>query len=279
MKLYWLLGLMCLFVFAGTSNAQFLVVNNYNSGTNINATFNDTDDGTQNRTLNGTYSFFGNSFTSFNICTNGFMSTIADTTFSNVNFPTNSGVGRIAPLWDDMVLETAAPATTVWEHFNTGFYSITWENSGRFNFGGTGRLTYQAVWFNAATTLSSGSGSFDFLPGDIAFDYQTLIAGDTYSATVGLDLGNGTNFAVAPGTTNGAITNTNFNLLPLDNDSFILFRDNGAGGYNVSIESFSAVPEPLTIAMSGLGLGAVAMGVRRVRHKRSKNKMANRTKN
>jgi hypothetical protein len=114
--------------------------------------------------------------------------------------------------------------------------------------------TFQVIWFGESLNLSG----FAFLAGDIVFDYANLgnefreeLGGE--GATVGLDLGNNSNFTPLPGTTDGVISNTS--LLPKDSNNFLLFRYNeSTNNYSVSIQS---VPEPATWAVL-LGSAALA---------------------
>ena len=86
--------------------------------------------------------------------------------------------------------------------------------------------------------------------------------------TVGLDQGNGSGFSPVPGSTDALITD--ISILPIDDNNFVLFRVNGAGGYDASIQSLTAVPEPSTILLTGTGLVAITLGYRRHRRRKMK---------
>ena len=70
------------------------------------------------------------------------------------------------------------------------------------------RNTFQTVWFGADVNLNG----FAFKRNDIAFSYLSVAGGfndryDSPGATVGLDNGDGFNYATLPGTDDGVVTN------------------------------------------------------------------------
>ncbi|MFO0811931.1 MAG: PEP-CTERM sorting domain-containing protein [Gemmatales bacterium] len=226
------------------------------------------DDSSITRTLptTGTFNFYGVTRTTVDISTNGNLNFSSNTTFSNGTFPT--AVTRIAPFWDDLITTGTPPASAILDNqgdVTNPYYAVTWQNISNFGSNPAARYTFQAVWFNGPLTI----GTFNFQAGDLAFDYtnmSTFLQGG--NATVGLDQGNSSGFNPVPGSADGFITD--LSLLPIDNEQFILFRENQAGGYDVSIQSLAAVPEPSTVIMTGAGLGAIVLGVRRHRRRKLK---------
>ncbi len=225
------------------------------------------DDVVTTRTLptTGTFNFFGSPRLTVSLSTNGNLNFNANTSFSNVALPT--AITRIAPLWDDLISTVAAPATSILDNqgdVTNPYYAATWLNIANFG-NANARYTFQVVWFNGPFTI----GSFNFQAGDIAFDYTNMTNFLQGNATVGLDQGNSSGFRALPGTTNGVITD--LSLLPIDDDRFVLFRDDGAGGYNASLQSLSSVPEPATvITLVTGGLGATLVGLRRYRRRKTR---------
>lgn len=257
---------------SSTAQAQNLIINSYASGTNLFSLWQassgqtDPDDTTVTRALGGTYNFFGVGHTTADISTNGNVNFLA-TGFipSGTGLPTASYPASILLLGDDLRGYAAIP-TRAFENVGANFYSITWENIGHFGQSNTLQNTFQLVWFNGPVTI----GGFNFQAGDIAFDY-TKISGSFNGNDAVVGLNNQSSAAVLPGTTDGLITNaTAPGLLPLDDDRFVLFREAARGGYDASIESLSAVPEPSTIILTATGLGAIVLGYRRHRRRKAK---------
>ena len=210
--------------------------------------FSDADNGVRTRPLGFTGTFFGDAKTTVDICVNGHLNFTSNTSFADGSFPRSTA--RIAPLWDDLVLNTSS---AILEQTNPGvFYSITWSNVFRVTSLNPSKTdTFQAVWFGATTTI----GGFTFQKDDIAFAYAQVNADfDGGVATVGINKGSANAAAVLPGTTNGVITAAQKNLLPLVGSQFVLFRPNGAGGYGASITSAGATTATVTgkVALEGV---------------------------
>jgi hypothetical protein len=241
------------------ADAQLLV--DPTGGTTLS--FNNTDDGVvTGRTLGFAGQFFGTAKTTVDVTTNGNLNFSGDTDFHNTSMPL--GVSRISPLWDDLDISTNN-AKVIEKSSAGSYYSVTWQNVSSRNFDGTD--TFQVVWFGAPTNINS----FNFLPGDFAFAYSNLDAGfrtggasNDPGATVGLDKGDNSTFSSLPGDADGLITDSQKNLLPVNNGQFLLFRPNGLGGYTTSLQP-AAVPEPGGVALwtSMLGTGAFLLRRRR----------------
>ena len=194
------------------------------------------------RPLGFTGQFFGLDKTTVDISTNGNLNFTGNTSFADGIFPRSTA--RIAPLWDDLTLNDSGSVTTpgtIVEKISAGvYYSVTWVNVFRSTSLNPSKIdTFQAVWFGAAATISG----FTFQKNDIVFAYKMVNADfDTAgspggSATVGVNKGTDNAAAILPGSANGAIIAATKNLLPLAAGQFVLFRDNGAGGYTASIQS------------------------------------------
>lgn len=216
------------------------------------------DDDVLTQDLGANYQFYGQSFSSIDISTNGNLNFASNTDFNNVQFPDLSTGAMIAPLWADFTL---VQNSRVIYSQGSGFFGVTWNNVSTF-FDQTQKFTFQALMFNQSQNM----GGFNFHAGDIAFAYGGLGGplNSQDSGTVGLNKGQGTGDAGLPGTGQTLITSADFPKLEPFKTEFILYRYNGVG-YDVSYEHLnSAVPEPSTMAVIGLG----AMGLMRRRRKR-----------
>jgi outer membrane autotransporter protein len=183
------------------------------------------------RSLGFTGTFFGITNTTVDVSTNGNLNFSGDTSFSNGAFPDSPA--RIAPLWDDLIINTGDGASIIEKVSPGKFYSVTWKNIENFGSSVT-RQTFQAVWFGAPTVIHG----FTFKLDDIAFSYAAPVQPVNGNATVGVNKGDGVLSAVAPGTIGGLIDNVTRALLPAAQGGFILFRPNGAGSYT----TFLAAP-------------------------------------
>ena len=234
---------------ARTANADLLV--DPTGGTSL--IFSDPDNSVRTgRPLGFTGQFFGVNETTVDVSTNGNLNFSGNSSFADGIFPRSTA--RIAPLWDDLLLNDAstvpnAPPSAIVEKVSPGvYYSVTWENVYRTTSLNPNKTdTFQAVWFGAATTI----GGFTFQPNDIAFAYQMVNADfDGGAATVGVNKGSANAAAILPGSANGVITATTKNLLPLAVGQFVLFHPNGAGGYVASIQSAAAMGASVTGSVS-----------------------------
>jgi len=101
-------------------------------------------------------------------------------------------------------------------------------------------------WTNRTPADPATLKGFNFQTNDIAFSYEKVSAPIANSSSFELEDGqptltvglskDGTTAVPLPGDANGAITESQKPLLPVDN-RFILFRPNGTGGYTASIET------------------------------------------
>jgi hypothetical protein len=179
-----------------------------------------------------------------------------------------SGSAKIAPLWDDYLLDPGLNNLVTARYLPNQYLQVTWSNVRLANetfengfFPNTQR-SVQMVWFDGDTTLRG----FDFKKDDIAFGYipHTNVAPEYFGpifATAGLDKGDGT-FSSVLGTPNGVLRANNGGLLAWGENDFLLFRpgtdlfvpdgflpSNFQGGYHRGAFTLTAVPEPSTFLL------------------------------
>lgn len=219
--------------------------------------------------------FFGQSLSSIWLAENGYLSqnNVTDGDFFSESLAVNTAP-RIASFWDDVYVlsdaDGAGPQQGIFFSNQPGQYiAATWSQVFLLNDFAAGdpiinpfARSFQTVWFEADTVLSN----FQFRRDDIAFGFSGFTEGNI-DASVGIrdslqyftiDDALGRPAGQAPG---GVISTTssqpgfpNAHLLPWEDDRFLLFRSvEDANGdfshYRVSVESFSAVPEPTSWLM------------------------------
>lgn len=235
---------------SATASADLLV--DPSGGNSINFS-SDLDDGMATRSLGGSFKFFGSTIATIGVSVNGSLSTTG-----TINYGNDAGLGTltniIAPYYDDLTLDSSTTGK-ITEQAASTYYAITWNGLYDHNYiVSQATDTFQAVLFTGNTTLAN----YQFLAGDIAFAYGSMLA-PLYSgtATAGLSGGPST-YVPLPGTTDGQIRTTA--LLPTGSN-FLLFRPNAGNGYDVSTQSTiqaAAVPEPSSWVLLGAGLLLVA---------------------
>lgn len=200
------------------------------------------DDSVVNRNIGFTLDFFGAGSTALDVSTNGNLNFNSSASFNNESLP-NASSSMIAALWDDLYIFASSGQSIVEKTDPGTYYSVTW-NVAQFT-DPSQLYRFQAALFGASTTINGSP----FLPNDIVFSYDLIpVSFRDGSATVGLNQGNGIDFASPPGVADGIITNSNASLLPTGLGTYLLFRPNGSG-YDVSVGS-APVPE---IDPAGLG--------------------------
>lgn len=213
--------------------------------------FNDSvtlDDVVVNRPIGFTGSFYGVSFSSIYVSTNGNLNFSGTTAWTNSGLP--NSIAMIAPLWDDLEIFAGTGQSIVESAVPGQYYAVTWDISQYNNT--LPRYQFQTVIFGADTMI----GGMQFLQNDIVFAYQRVDAVfNNNSATVGLNAGDGVNFNSLPGMANGNLSDANVGLLPVGAGQVALMRYSG-GSYQSSIVN---VPEPSSFALIGLGLAAMAV--------------------
>lgn len=218
--------------------------------------------------------YFGASVASYGsgiyVSENGNINFAGDTNF----FPlTSPNVARISPLWDDYLFlqdDIGSVSNRVLVHTEPGQYiGATWENVRLWNESVSGSpipdtdRSFQTLWFENDTPLRG----FDFKRNDIVFSYVghqkgTSNFGDIFSFT-GVQSGDGREVFL-PGTQggDGLLFASDGNKLAWQDNSFILLRAKGSGAsssYDISIQSFTAVPEPSSLAFAGIVTGLTAL--------------------
>lgn len=202
------------------------------------------------------FKFYGNMVSQILVSENGNLKFSADNDFSPTALGSPSKA-RIAPLWDDFLLDTGLNNRVVVDQQSGKWLAVTWENvrlflesPGGSDFQNSTR-TAQVVIFESDQLIRG----HQFLANDIAFAYRAHVAGtpnfgDHLVATVGLDSGSGT-LAALPGTADGRVTAANDHLLPWEENNFLLLRptDSAITNYSVSTQTLTAVPEPAATTM------------------------------
>lgn len=230
-------------------------------GTDLKGLFANNDDATIGRSLVGAFSLYGAPTGQISVSTNGSLVTWNGWSADNRAFPYVSAGTRIAPLWDDFVLRTAAH---VWETSTSGRYTLTWENiepyyiqSGNY---AANRYTFQATLFLQNVTQHG----IDFHSGDIAFAYGQLgneldyFGNNFVGGEVGINNGDGVRSATLPDGFGSNVVNATLSRLPVSPGKYILFHWNGTQqNYDVSL-----VPEPSTV-VAALAALAIYLGRRR----------------
>jgi subtilisin family serine protease len=124
------------------------------------------------------FPFYGDTFTTVNVCTNGFLSfTDGSHPFLNGDLPdTSAGTPRnlIAPWWDDLDLRPVGGVASAWAWFDGTKFIVEWHDVAHFAVGGP--YTFEAILWP-----------------DGAIDLQYLsMAGGTDQATIGVQNADGT---------------------------------------------------------------------------------------
>lgn len=163
----------------------------------------------------------------------------------------DSLIDRVAPLWMDLTLAQNSGGSVV-ESSTSTYYAISWLNVGGKRLGAT-PSSFQAVFFTNETTL----GGHTFQANDIVFAYD-FVGGlvDGQTASVGLEHTDGSTALF----TDGEITSST--ELPFAPGEYILFTPNG--GYNGSVTTTTAVPEPSTYASLA---GVIVLGATLLRRR------------
>ncbi|MCX7835781.1 MAG: carboxypeptidase regulatory-like domain-containing protein [bacterium] len=148
------------------------------TGTNTNVTGDDAISTTAHP-IGFNFSFYGTNYTSFKVCTNGWMTLNANETsvaYSNVAIPNAATPNLlIAPFWDDLYVDNTVGHYIRYQNFGTDTLVVTW-NTRAFSSSVTGTFTFQVI-------LTSS--------GHIYFQYNSL-GSVTNSATIGIENATGT---------------------------------------------------------------------------------------
>ncbi len=156
----------------------------YIPGTTV-STIGGYDDGTQSVSVGFDFSFYGNTYSTVNICTNGFINFgSSSTSWSNVDLPnSNSPNNTIAPFWDDLKPSAGGDMyySTIGIAPNRTFI-VEWRNVPHYGSAYTSTTDY-----SFEVHLQETTNSIRFVYGDMvgAFNKGS-------SATIGIENGSGT---------------------------------------------------------------------------------------
>jgi len=193
------------------------------------------DNATNNIPIGFDFDYWGNSYSSFGVSTNGWISLLntASGTYGNTNFPDPKGKdGIIAPFFDDLRMDSTGQPT------GKVFYLTIGKEPERILV-----IQYHDVYF-FGSNLPMGTFETILYEGtnQIKFQYRFLRDERSYgnSATIGLDC---------------PYTNTylrySYNTSSLTEQKAILFDPDGQGGYNINENAYYS-----WIDISGLTSGA-----------------------
>jgi hypothetical protein len=109
--------------------------------------FGGADDSTTRVALPFAFSFYGRTYDSVSVCTNGFLSFVGrDSSLVNTNLPNAAeGVPRalVAPFWTDLDLRSVRGAGRVFAHFDGSKFIVEWKDA--VHFSGAGPYSFQVL--------------------------------------------------------------------------------------------------------------------------------------
>jgi hypothetical protein len=260
-------------VFASVAPSSASLFLDYSGGAAIS--FSDPDDGAQARGFWVEQGFFGQaipapSYGQVTVSVNGHLR-IGDGSPNDYD-PSPLGstsVNRIAPMWMDFNLGEGGQ---IIESIGASdaYYAVTWLNMEKTGLSGY-FANFQAIIFESATVLND----VQFSAGDIVFSYGDIgiyyapEAPELTQTTIGLENAGGDYAALyrpdVLGDYNGVYAYPTFEEdFPVGENEYMLFRPDGNGNYNVTIETF-AIPEPsaFTALAGGLVLASAVLRRRR----------------
>ncbi|MCX6640851.1 MAG: S8 family serine peptidase [bacterium] len=146
------------------------------TGTNTGLSADDQNLGPFN--LGFTYGFYGNNFTSFRVCSNGFATFNSTmTSYSNLSIPSTSApFNLLAIYWDDLNMSAQGTAWYYADAANNRCI-IEWDNVAHYGSTPPGNYTMEIIVYES---------------GNIEYQYKSLTPGTLNSATVGIQNATGT---------------------------------------------------------------------------------------
>jgi hypothetical protein len=147
------------------------------TGFGVNLGFNGDDQLVASQPIGFTFNFYGNPFTTFTACTNGWAGFSSYTTgyYNNQTIPTADAPNNLlAVMWDDMDCRTSGAGYTYTNNIDTCI--IAWIDVPHYSFTGTGVYTFEII-------LTAD--------GKVVYQYLSQV-GTIDSYTCGIENGNGT---------------------------------------------------------------------------------------
>lgn len=225
------------------------------------------DDSTANVSFGFNFSFLGGNYSGGEVSTNGFLSLGGSNGSGCCDGSVSgflNGAARIAPAWYDLDgmtvflnTSTAGRAVLTWqghEFSNSSpvLMQLQLFSDGRIIFGydSLPPLEDNGHRHDAITGVTAGGGAAD--PGEV-----------NYSAALPFSSGgNGTVYEFFNRGPNGASGGSNIDTFDLAGGN-ICFDPNGRGGWSVGSCAANNVPEPDTLALLALSMGALVLATRR----------------
>jgi hypothetical protein len=201
--------------------------------------------------LNFNFSFYGGAtVTQANISSNGNVQFgTVDANFANQALPYSTAL--IAPLWDDYFLP---PGDIRYNNTVANQFTVIWNGAGVF--ATPSLITTEAI-------LLGAGNAFGYAGNTVILSYGAITGINDDSATAGLTNG----FTLRKCVPGGAAdcTFTTAQIIALQNRAFLFTPVAGsAPGFSVSEISGTAVPEPATFLLGGLGLALIGALNRRL---------------
>lgn len=228
------------FGYRATDDFPFIFQNIAATGTRVLAA---TDDASVSAPLGFNFSFYGASYSSVSISSNGLLTFGgANSDFSNVNLSTFVPTGNlpsIAPFWDDLYFVSAGADAVYYQTFgapgNFNFI-VQWNQADHFA-GSPSSATFQVI-------LLEAGGAF-------LFSYSNVNFGDANSSGASATVG----IRDVDGQLNGRNLQWSFNQAVLSGEQTIAFTQTQP----------APVPEPMSMLLVGTGLAGLAARARRRR--------------
>ncbi|MCX6639346.1 MAG: T9SS type A sorting domain-containing protein [bacterium] len=215
------------------------------TGTNTGLTADDQNLGPFN--LGFSYSFYGNTYSSFRVCSNGWASfNSALTSYSNVAIPSTSApFNLLGVYWDDMNMSTQG---TCWYYYDAtnGRCIIEWDNVAHYGTTPPGNYTMEIIVYQT---------------GVIEYMYKSLTPGTANSATIGIQNATGTTGlqccfngagSIVPTPRSGirfsppGPTQLDINTSPV-NPPITIPANGGNFQYNINIHNIGAAPATIQV--------------------------------
>jgi len=201
--------------------------------------------------LNFNFSFYGGAtVTQASISSNGNVQFgTMDANFSNQPLPYTTAL--IAPLWDDYFLP---PGDIRYNNTVANQFTVIWDGAGAF--ATPSLITTEAI-------LLGAGNAFGYAANSIILSYGVITGTNDDNVTAGLTNG----FTLRTCVPGGAAdcTFTTAQIMALQNRAFLFTPVAGnTPGFSVSEINGSAIPEPATLLLGGLGLALIgALRIRR----------------